>query len=185
MRIIGGKYKGLRIHSHTRGVRPMMDIMRESLFMALDIRHHLVGAHIIDLFAGSGTLALEALSRGAASATMCDIDKNAVRALKTQLPTQIYTNEHIRIHRRDAEAFIRQSKKHYDIIFLDPPYQYSRYTALLRALYRSTLLTHSSTIVLHHQRSSDISASIPDYTLAWHKRFGNSIVKILHPHTVQ
>ena len=185
MRIIGGRYGGLhipRIADHGAAaarVRPMTDRMRESLFMALELRFPFSDAVVADLFAGTGAIALEALSRGAAAATLCDISRASVNHLRTALPPPVYRDKQLTIHHQRAEPFIRHSTRAYDFIFLDPPYDYPDHHALLASVGASALCADRSVIVIHYRYGTGLSFADARLTSVWGKRFGDSAVHIL------
>ncbi len=121
MRVIAGIYGGRELTApRGRGTRPTSDRVREALFSILgDVE----GAHVLDLFAGSGALAIEAVSRGAAHATLVDSSRAAVAAITRNLER---LGIDATVHRGSALAFLQQaagSKRQYDLVFLDPPYR--------------------------------------------------------------
>ena len=121
MRVVAGRYSGRRLAAPAgRATRPTADRVREALFSALG---PLEGARVLDLFAGSGALGIEALSRGAAEATFVDSDPRAIRAVRDNLAALGIDAE---VRRADARAFLRtarEQQRHYDLVFLDPPYR--------------------------------------------------------------
>jgi 16S rRNA (guanine966-N2)-methyltransferase len=121
VRIIAGAHKGRRLVAPPgRGTRPTSDRVREALFSILGAR--VEDARVLDLFAGSGALGIEALSRGAAAATFVESDAAAVRAIRANLGA-IDGGE---VVRRDVRAFLRTARddgRQYDLVFLDPPYR--------------------------------------------------------------
>ena len=118
MRIVAGRYKGRRLHAPAgRDTRPTADRVREALFQRLG---SLDGLRVLDLFAGSGALAIEALSRGARSAVLVDSDPRAVAAIRRNLEPLGADAE---VQRRDALAFLRSYEgPPFDLVLLDPPY---------------------------------------------------------------
>ena len=118
-RIIGGRWRGRRIaFAPQPGLRPSPDRVRETLFNWLD--RSLPGARCLDLFAGSGALGLEALSRGAASVTFVDRDAAALRGIETAL--ELLGTDGGRCLRVDVRTFLSGAPSNYDVVFLDPPY---------------------------------------------------------------
>jgi len=119
VRIIAGEWRGRRIEiPEGTAVRPTPDRVRETVFNWL--RDSLVGARCLDLFAGTGVLGFEALSRGAAEAWFVEQDAQLVEALRT---TARQLRVAPQIIRRDALAFLREPPAgHFDVVFLDPPY---------------------------------------------------------------
>jgi 16S rRNA (guanine966-N2)-methyltransferase len=119
VRIIAGRWRGRRIPvPDVPGLRPTGDRVRETLFNWL--APELPGARCLDLFAGSGALGLEALSRDAAAACFVDRDRRATEALRVLLGTLGVVNA--RLVASDAEAFLRGTPEPWDVVFLDPPF---------------------------------------------------------------
>lgn len=120
LRIIGGRWRGRRLlFSATEGLRPTPDRVRETLFnwLAPVIR----GAHCLDLFAGSGALGLEALSRGAAQVDFVDISATVQREIEGHLRSLGASAEGC-CHRAAAGQFLQDNRRRYDIVFIDPPF---------------------------------------------------------------
>ena len=123
VRMVGGSWRGRRLpFPVVEGLRPTPDRLRETLFNWLQGK--LAGATVLDLFAGSGALGLEAASRGARSVRMLDADAAVVRALRTSVET-LHANC-VRVERADALDFLRRppqrEEERVDVVFLDPPY---------------------------------------------------------------
>jgi 16S rRNA (guanine966-N2)-methyltransferase len=121
MRIVAGRWRGRRIRPPDDArVRPTADRVREA-WMSI-VLPHLVDARVLDLFAGSGALGLEALSRGAALADLVEVSAGAVRTIR-QNAEQLGAGDELRIHRGDAIRFIEKLEAGaYDVAFADPPY---------------------------------------------------------------
>ncbi len=119
MRIIAGSRKGARIFA-PRGLdtRPTGDRVREAAF---DLIGPLDGAAVLDLFAGSGAMGLEALSRGAATATFVESDRDACRTISRNLEKLRLPGA--RVVRADAVHFLAREAGHYDLVLVDPPYE--------------------------------------------------------------
>jgi 16S rRNA (guanine966-N2)-methyltransferase len=119
LRIIGGSWRGRRLRFPAAAlIRPTPDRVRETLFNWLGAR--VVGARCLDLFAGSGALGLEALSRGAAHVTFVERDAEAVRELRARLLE--WGAREAQVERGDARAFLAHHPRRFDIAFLDPPF---------------------------------------------------------------
>ena len=121
MRIVAGRWRGRRIRppDDTR-VRPTADRVREA-WMSI-VMPYLRDARVLDLFAGSGALGIEALSRGAASADLVEVSASGVRAIRENAEL-LGAGEALRVHRGDAMKFIEKLEPHaYDVAFADPPY---------------------------------------------------------------
>ena len=120
-RVIAGALRGRRIHTPKgTGTRPTSDRTREALFSALVARGAVEGARVLDLYAGSGALAIEAISRGAAAATLVDHDRGAVAAIRRTLADLGLAQ--VRVQQREARAYLRVGETPHDLVFIDPPY---------------------------------------------------------------
>ena len=118
MRIVAGLRKGATIYAPKgRDTRPTSDRVREAVFAILA---SVEGANVLDLFAGSGALGLEALSRGAASATFVESDPVAIKAIERNLEKLGLEG---RIVRTDAARYIARTQERYDLVCVDPPYE--------------------------------------------------------------
>ena len=120
MRVIAGSAGGIRLAVPRRGVRPTMDRVRAAIFSSLG--DTIIGARVLDLFAGSGALGIEALSRGAASTVFVENDRQAAEVIERNLAN---TRLKARVRKQDVFDFVRQASNadKYRIIFADPPYE--------------------------------------------------------------
>jgi len=123
-RIISGAAGSLALTVPDRGTRPTSDRVRESLFGGLDAAGVLPGARVLDLYAGSGALGLEAVSRGAASADLVEkaLSAAAVTERNARTVGRAVPGAAVRVHRASADAFVQSTSAQFDLIFLDPPY---------------------------------------------------------------
>lgn len=131
MRIIAGDLRGVRLKALPGGevTRPTLDRVKEGMFSALHFG--LPGARVADLFAGSGQLGLEALSRGAASCTFVDDAKAAAGVIRENLRTAGVAPERAQVLCAPVEAFLQRSHDAFDVILLDPPYRQQVFPGLL------------------------------------------------------
>lgn len=163
MRIIGGEARGRRLFApEGMDTRPTADRTRESLFNILNARLH--GAQVLDLFGGTGALALEALSRGAAFAAIADVSPAAVRVIERNAEAVLKDERtsRARIMRADYRQALRALSGHrFDLVFLDPPYRMAEaYGESLRMLKGGGMLSEDALIVLERQK--DTVLSLPD-----------------------
>jgi 16S rRNA (guanine966-N2)-methyltransferase len=124
-RIIAGRAGSLVLDVPDAGTRPTSDRVRESLFGALESADALRGAAVLDLYAGSGALGLEAISRGAASADLIEKSPRAATVAQrnaSRVAKAVGTDAVIRVHRTTADAYLRSAPGPFDLVFLDPPY---------------------------------------------------------------
>lgn len=159
MRIITGKARGVRLSApkgeHTR---PTAERTKEALFSMLQFE--LEGARVLDLFAGSGQLGLEALSRGASCAVLCDNDKTAAgvirqNAVKTRLALQceVYCMDYAVLL-----ADLRRKKRTFDFVFLDPPYALGLVPKVLTMLKNGQLLSEHASVICETASEADVFA---------------------------
>ncbi|WP_329789493.1 16S rRNA (guanine(966)-N(2))-methyltransferase RsmD [Lentzea sp. DG1S-22] len=119
-RIVAGTAGGRRLKVPPKGTRPTSERVREALFSSLESLMDLDGARVLDLYAGSGALGFEALSRGAGHATFVESDKRAADVLKGNAKELGFAN--VVIANRTAEAYVVTEGEEFDVVFADPPY---------------------------------------------------------------
>lgn len=151
MRIIAGKYRGTKLAEMGKGdaaahLRPTSDRVRESLFSILSHRGVIVGANVLDLFAGTGALGLEALSRGAK--TVCFVENGRVgQKLITQNVERLRGEDDTTLMRNDATSLGAWPNARFDLVFLDPPYGKDIGQKALAAALKGGWLTKDAFIV--------------------------------------
>lgn len=159
MRIITGTARGTRLAAPEGEVtRPTSDKVKEAIFSM--IQFDIEGRNVLDLFAGSGQLALEALSRGAAKATVIDQSRDAVNVI-TDNAKRTHLYEKCRISAADYTSFIRGAagREKYDIIFLDPPYNSGLLPASLKAIAKADICSAGAYIVAETDCDIPVKAS--------------------------
>jgi len=133
MRVVAGTAGGRRLQAPAgRGIRPTSERVREALFNALGSLDALTGSTVLDLFAGTGALGIEALSRGAVSATFVDADHGAVRAIKDNLAAT-HLGGRARVVQADVSRYLGRTAPEplFGVAFADPPYAFSEWASLL------------------------------------------------------
>lgn len=146
MRVISGTAKGCKLNSTTdKSTRPTLDRVKEPLFSILQI--HLQGANVLDLFAGSGALGIECLSRGAKHATFCDKSFVATQILKQNLE-KTKLEDKSTILNVDYKKCLNKLTKSFDIIFIDPPYKKDIAVDAVQRILELYLLSKDGIIVL-------------------------------------
>lgn len=134
MRVVAGLAGGRRLRAPAgRKVRPTSERVREALFNSLGSLDAIAGATVLDLFAGTGALGIEALSRGAASATFVDADPGAVAAIKENLQATGLA-ERSRVVQADVLRYLTDGPPTVDVAFADPPYAFDGWAGLLAVL---------------------------------------------------
>jgi 16S rRNA (guanine966-N2)-methyltransferase len=145
IRIIGGLYRGKKLHFPAiEGLRPTPDRVRETVFNWL--MHDIRDARCLDAFAGSGALGFEAYSRGAASVTFLETNLTAYNNLIKQCTP--FDSPKLQVQKIDARLFLEQSKAHFNLIFLDPPFAKNYIPDCLEILSHSTILQSGGLLYL-------------------------------------
>ena len=151
MRIISGLYKNRRIHFNHLAIRPTTNFAKESLFNLLNNHHDLTEITVLDLFAGSGSISYEFISRGAKTTAVDQNIKcfNFMKTIKSKLDMK-----HFDIILSKSISYLKKTKEKYDIIFADPPYKYTqtKYDYLLQQIIHNKLLNNDGTIVIEHSK---------------------------------
>jgi 16S rRNA (guanine966-N2)-methyltransferase len=167
LRVVAGRYKGRTLHA-PRGsaVRPTSDKVRGAIFNVLG---EVEGLRVLDLFAGTGALGIEALSRGAADATFVDTDTAAVERNLAAIGAAAA------VHRRDALRWLADANGPYDLVFADPPYSSApslgaRLTELLPAV-----LSKNARIVTESDKRAPLELGIP---LEFERDYGDTRIRI-------
>ncbi|GAC79799.1 16S rRNA (guanine966-N2)-methyltransferase [Gordonia malaquae] len=120
-RIIAGEFRGRRLSVPADTTRPTSDRVREAVFSMLGARLDLDGLRVADLYAGTGALGLEAVSRGAASAVLVEADRRAAKIVRDNIAT-CRAGGRARVVDRTVESFLSAAAGPFDLVFLDPPY---------------------------------------------------------------
>jgi 16S rRNA (guanine966-N2)-methyltransferase len=176
MRVIAGRLGGRRLKAPKgTATRPTSDRVREALFSMLgDVE----GANVLDLFAGTGALGIEALSRGARRAAFVERDASVVRILSANLSDLEIPREAIEVRRMDALAALRSaqdSKETYDLVFIDPPYREApRWGPELSAMLPS-LLVPDARVVVESDRRAPLELELP---IERERRYGDTSITI-------
>jgi len=182
MRIVGGKFRGLSLATpKSDSIRPTTDRSRESLFNILSHSDELDfdGARVIDLFAGTGALGLEALSRGAEFALFIEEGAEARGLIRTNMET-CKQNGNAKIFRRDATKLGSAGTMHpFTLAFLDPPYGKGLGEKALTSLHDGKWLVDGAMVVFEEAIRADVK--IPtNFHLIDERTYGTSAIKFLH-----
>jgi 16S rRNA (guanine(966)-N(2))-methyltransferase RsmD len=181
MRISGGTLAGRKITVPPGVIRPAMDRMRESVFGALG---DLSGLSFLDLFSGSGIIALEASSRGACYIEAVESDRDKA---KTLLANVSISPVPIHCHFMSCELYVKRAKKKFNIIFCDPPFPYRYKSHLVLAIGSSLMygtdksLAEKSILVIHrpHSERLNLSSETTPLSIIETRRYGNSAVDFI------
>ena len=155
MRVITGKYKGRSLVAPKLGARPTLDRMKETLFNIVNAK--LTNANVLDLFAGSGQIAIECLSRGANRAILCDNSRDAVIAIKANFEK---IGAHPELLFCDWRDCLKRLPCQMDLVFVDPPYKSGIYTEVLDELDKVNVLKPNGWVVCEHAAQDDLPDSV-------------------------
>ena len=179
LRIISGRWRGRKFPFPDRpGLRPTGDRIRETLFNWL--RPHLQTAKCLDLFAGSGALGIEALSRGAAHCDFVDADRGAITAVGHHLNT-FDASEYSTVSCDTAESYLRRTEGTWDIIFVDPPFDARLGEATLTLLADSERVAEASRVYFETSRSQPEPVPKGLYNVLREKTAGDVCYRLLSP----
>jgi 16S rRNA (guanine966-N2)-methyltransferase len=158
MRVIAGSAGGIRLHVPKQRVRPTMDRVKAAIFSSLG--EQVIGARVLDLFAGTGGLGIEALSRGAESVLFVDEDRQSILAVEKNLAA---TKLNGRVRQQDVFDFLsrRSSPENFDIIFADPPYEQTK----AGERFTDKLLTNETLVQLLAANGTFVLEKRPDENL--------------------
>jgi 16S rRNA (guanine966-N2)-methyltransferase len=178
MRIIAGEFRGRSIESvRDLSVRPTTDRAKQTIFDILTNKIEVNGLEVLDLFAGSGSLGLEALSRGVKSVTFIDKARKSLEVLEKNV-TSLQCEMRCSIYQADVFWYLKNVHRTYDIVFADPPYKLENIGMLPNAIYAAGVLHHGTYVVMEHSRESVIELDEKKYEIL-KKAFGQTTVLIL------
>ncbi len=178
MRVVAGKFKGRKLKT-PRGlfVRPTSDRVKEALFSI--VGSEIRGANFLDLFAGTGSVGLEAFSRGAASVTFVEKDRIAVKILKQNLSI-IENREDVKVLCSDvfrALKFLHSHKKVYNFIFMDPPYASNLVFQVLKGIEKYNLLCRGGFIIVERGKEEEIERhGDTEFRIINKKKYGSTFL---------
>jgi 16S rRNA (guanine966-N2)-methyltransferase len=171
VRIIAGEYKGRRLKMvEDNSIRPATDRVKGSIFNMLQNRLSLVDAQVLDLFAGSGSLAFEAFSRGAAHAVLVDSGRSAIEIIESNAE-MLGCDDLCMVLHTDAMQYLEHCREKFDLIFADPPYKFEETADIPGLVFERKLLKDGGILIIEHSKFTDFQES-PMYKLSVCKEFG-------------
>ena len=182
MRIISGTSKGRKLVTpRSQSLRPTSDRVKESMFNIL--QDDIVGKVVLDLFAGTGNLGIEALSRGAKKTIFVEKGRQALRLIQRNL-TQFGLEERSEILPKDANraiGILKQKGESFDLILMDPPYQKGLIQKTLMKLNSHQIYHKDSILVIEHNRREPLSTVMEGWNLIRQRRIGDTLISFLTP----
>lgn len=176
MRIGGGDARGRRLKSGRKGIRPTTARVKSALFSMLGPGGP-AGRRVLDLFAGSGALGVEALSRGAVRAEFVEADERRCQEIRGIL-TELGMAERARVHCGDATKVSRRLDGEFDIVFIDPPYEKDPFEEVLSALNERGALAEDAVIFAEHSVRLVLPERLPGARLERRRRYGDTAVSV-------
>lgn len=179
MRIISGTARGRRLKSpEGNKIRPTSDRVKESIFNMLAFQ--LPGKKVLDLFAGTGNLGLEALSRGAVHATFVDVDREAQKLIMHNIKLLGF-EERARVCHMDSFEAVRRmglKKEKFDIIFIDPPYKEGLYEEIIETVIKGDIIENDGYMVIEHPSAVKLDEVYWSLQMIKNRKYGNTTVTI-------
>jgi 16S rRNA (guanine966-N2)-methyltransferase len=177
MRVTSGEYKGRRISAGRKmKIRPTSDRVKESIFDTL--RGEIEGKRVLDLFAGAGSLGIEALSQGALSVTFVDSSSASINVLKRNLD-DLKLRDKASILRLDGLKALHKLDSVYQIIFSDPPYLKNFAQKIVNQVAISGVLETGGILVLEHHKKEAVTFPEEKWILLKERKFGDTLVSFL------
>jgi 16S rRNA (guanine966-N2)-methyltransferase len=179
-RIIGGLAGSIKLNSPAKATRPTSDRIRESIFSRLDARDLLDGARVLDLYAGTGALALEAVSRGASVAWLVERDGKAAavcvanaRLLQRALEKEDVEAE-TKVVNKSVASFLSANTEEFDLVFIDPPYEISNDEVVENI--GGLMLSKDAVVVVERSSRTDAPSWPAGFSLEDTKDYGDTVV---------
>lgn len=183
MRIISGKARGTNLFTLKGSdiTRPTLDRVKESIFNI--IQNKIQDSIFLDLFSGSGAIGLEAVSRGAKTAILCDKDKNAIQVIKKNIE-KTHMKEQTELYMCDYETLIKSKiENKLDIVYIDPPYNSDYAVNAIKLLLQKDLLKKDSIVIVETDRLKSIEKEINniDIEIIDKRKYGRAEIIFLKP----
>ena len=172
MRVVAGKYKRSTLLTlDSLATRPTKDMVKEALFSSIYVEDSL----FLDLFSGSGSIGIEALSRGARDVVFNDLSKDAVKVIKTNLSK---FKEDRRVYNLDYLSCLNRLEDKFDYIFVDPPYAFEEYERIFEAIDSLNLYSNNCRIIVEVKKEKELADELFSFEKYKEKKYG--ISKLLY-----
>lgn len=175
MRVVAGKHRSRPLISpNNRDVRPTTDMVKESIFNI--IQNDIAGSKFLDLFAGSGAIGIEAISRGADKVVFVDNSKESCSIVKKNL--QMLKEDAQVIFGDYQYAISRLKNAEFDIIFLDPPYEFKDFASLMQLIKENNVLSNCGIVIYESLFDKNDDKSVQGYNIIKSKKYGITAINI-------
>jgi 16S rRNA (guanine966-N2)-methyltransferase len=174
LKLTGGSFAGRRIYVPDIGVRPATNLVREAIFSTLKsfLKDGVQGCSVLDLFAGTGSLGIEALSRGARRVTFVDSRMESIRSIIRNLEILGFTAS---VERSDVSRFLKKNNQiEYELIFMDPPYKYKKSQDVVDLIKSALKQRNSSVLVYERAFEKDPPDFGDDVEVLKRKKYGQT-----------
>ncbi len=176
MRVITGKARGVALKTPDGlQTRPTADRVKEALFSV--IQFDIPGARVLDLFAGTGQLGIEALSRGAKEAVFVDAGEPACKLVRENLKRTKLENQ-ARVVKGDYLSFLKSTRESFDLIFLDPPYAEVFLENALKCISEIDILQSGGIIVTERPLGKELELTLPGYIRSKDYKYGKTLITL-------
>ncbi len=172
MRIISGKHKGKRISAPKKlPVRPTTDMAKEALFNILNNHYYFDQISVLDLFAGIGSISFEFASRGTGTITSVDQNIGCIK-FSNKINDEIQTD--IQTIKSDVYSFLEKTGQKYDVIFADPPYDFTedKFQSIANLVFKNEMLNKGGMLIIEHSKFTDLSDK-PEFLNS--KKYGGNV----------
>ncbi|MDP8268409.1 MAG: 16S rRNA (guanine(966)-N(2))-methyltransferase RsmD [Candidatus Tenebribacter davisii] len=175
MRIITGKYKKANLFAVPGNTaRPTTDYIKEVIFSVIP---SCSGKNVLDLYAGSGALGFESISRNAEFVDFVDFSDKSIKTMIRNIEKLKCTSD-CKIHRKKVSAFLNGCEKKFDLIFMDPPYNKDLVNNTIEKAVDNDILTQNGCIVIEHSPRENLSEKWNEMII-YHKNYGSSVITVL------
>jgi 16S rRNA (guanine(966)-N(2))-methyltransferase RsmD len=182
MRILSGQFRGKYLSAGSDlSIRPITNRLKETLFSIL--HDSVVEKKILDLFSGSGSLGIEALSRGARHVTFVDSAESSIEVLNKNLNNLKRDQISTTVVKSDALTFITKNKNKYHLIFSDPPFRYASLQELINQVFSKNCLEVNGVLIVHHEIDNPFQTEDVSYTVLKQKKIGRSLLSFISKET--
>ncbi len=175
MRIISGKVRGLKLNTPKNDdVRPTTDRVKESLFNI--INGHIIDSNVLDLFAGTGSLGIECLSRGANKCVFVDVSKSSIDIVKSNIKKARVESESevMNVDCKTAIDKLKVKNERFDLIFMDPPYYENLFVSSLQNISDAQILSQEGLIVVEHDTVEKLPDNVGKLVKQKSRKYGNT-----------
>jgi 16S rRNA (guanine(966)-N(2))-methyltransferase RsmD len=178
MRILSGQFRGKYLSAGSDlSIRPITNRLKETIFSIL--HDFIVEKKILDLFSGSGSLGIEALSRGARHVTFVEKAESSIEVLNKNLNNLKVDPISTTVVKSDALTFITKNINKYNLVFSDPPFKYTSLQEMINQVFSKNCLELNGLLVVHHEIDNPLQIEDVPYTVLKQKKIGRSLLSFI------